>query len=350
MELSLDDLAMEKPFEPSSEFQNLFNALDKVCTSDDHGYTCQSFNYMEVDEPFKSIMVKMLNILKRSTVEENIYTKDITPKKESCLYYKYWFYYKILSDTTGNIDITKIKNTWKKNQDSIYPFPTIPCKFHAKSMEDVKILKVLYDHIFFSNSTEDTYNLIKRIQKCEFCKYLKNYINSIFMYKTIICNTMSPYAICMEYNDHFNKNINLSELSSLACESNEGVSHCPSYSKAEEPRREEISSGLGGDYLLSTFQEDAVSHVSCENSEGRILPVKNVIGGISVLGVPSVLFFLYKFTSFGSIMRRRTGWITKMLKNPQENREQLLLRDSETENINSENTQYNIAYTSIQGY
>ncbi|SBT52068.1 PIR Superfamily Protein [Plasmodium ovale wallikeri] len=321
MGLSLDDLAMKKPFEPSSEFQNIFNALDNVCTSNDHGYTCESFNYIEVDEPFKSIMVKMLNILKRSTIEENIYTKGISPMIESCLYDKYWFYYKILSDTTGNIDIIKIKNTWRRHQGSIYPIIKKRCKFHDDTLEDIKILNVLYDHIFFSTRTEDKYNLIKEIEKCEFCNHLKNYLNPIFLNKTI-----------------------------TSCESDADVLHCPSYSKTEEPGREEISSGLGGDNLLSTLQEDAVSHVFPQNSEGSIFPVKNVIGGISVLGVSSVLFFLYKFTSFGSLINRRTGWITKMLKNPQKNREQLLLRDSETENINSENSQYNLAYTSIQDY
>ncbi|SBT57403.1 PIR Superfamily Protein [Plasmodium ovale wallikeri] len=349
MGLSLDDLAMKKPFKPGSEFQNFFNALDNVCTSNDHGYTCESFNYMEVDETFKSIMVKALNILKRSTKEENIYTKDITPKQDSCLYYKYWFYYKILSDTTGNIDITKIKNTWRKNQSSIYPFPSVPCKFHANTMEDVKILKVLYDHIFFSNRTEDKYNLIKEIHKCEFCKYLKNYIEKIFTQKTITCNNMSPYAICMEYNDHFNKIINLVELSSLACGNGEDMSHCPSYSKVEEAYRERVSLGVVREESLPRIQENDKPQDFSQNPEEKNLSVQNIIGGVSVLGISSILFLLYKYTSFGHLVRSRTRWIKDTERTPQEiDNEILLLDDSETYHINSDNPQYNIAYNTVQ--
>ncbi|SBT73285.1 PIR proteine [Plasmodium ovale] len=351
MALSLDDLAMEKPFEPSSEFQNFFNALDNVCTSNDHGYTCESFNYMEVDEPFKSIMVKMLNILKRSTIEENIYTKGITPKIESCLYYKYWFYYKILSDATGNIDIAKIKNTWRRHQGSIYPLIKKPCKFHADTLEDIKILKVLYDHIFFFNSREDTYNLIKKIQKCEFCKYLKNYLNSIFMYKAITCNTISSYAICMEYNDHFNKIINLVELSSLACGNGEDMSHCPSYSKVEEAYREKVSLGVGGEESLPRIQANDTPQDFPQNPEEKNLSVQNIIGGVSVLGISSILFLLYKYTSFGHFVRSRTRWIKDTWRTPQEiDNEILLLDDSETYHINSDNPQYNIAYNTVQDY
>lgn len=36
-----------------------------------------------------------------------------------------------------------------------------------------------------------------------------------------------------------------------------------------------------------------------------------------------------------------------MLKNPKKYREELELRDSETENINSDNIQYNLAYNTV---
>lgn len=62
------------------------------------------------------------------------------------------------------------------------------------------------------------------------------------------------------------------------------------------------------------------------------------------------MFFQYQFTSFASVILHRTGCITNMWKHLQEGREELLLRDSKTENINSDNTQYNIAYTIVHYY
>ncbi|SBT74651.1 PIR proteine [Plasmodium ovale] len=351
MGLSLDDLAMKKPFEPSSEFQNFFNALDKVCTSDDRGPSCESFNYMEVDESFKFIMVKVLNILKRSTKEGNIYAKDITPKQDSCLYYKYWFYYKMLSDTIGNIDITKIKNTWRKNQDSIYPFPSIPCRFHANTMEDVKILKVLYDHIFFFNSVDNNYNFNEKIKKCEFCKHLDNYLKRVFKNGPITCASASSLAFCVEYNGNLKEIIDLNELSSLSCESDTNVLQCPPYSKSQQPHTGEMLSSAGGEESLPVIQADATPQGFPQNPEDRNLSVQNIIGGVSVLGISSILLILYKYTSFGHLVRNRTRWIKDTWRTPQEiDNEILLLDDSETYHISSDNPQYNIAYNTVQDY
>ncbi|SCA48161.1 PIR protein, partial [Plasmodium ovale] len=181
----------------------------------------------------------------------------------------------------------------KRKQCTINPLIKIPCKFHANTMEDVKILKVLYDHICFSNRTEDKYNLTQEIRKCEFCKHLKSYLRVIFTYKTIKCYTLSPYSACMEYNDHLSKIINLSELSSLLCENDEDVSQCLSYSKVEEPHKEEISSGVRVGELLSRMQ-DAGPQGFPEIVEGSNLADKNVIGDINTLGISCSLFFLYK--------------------------------------------------------
>ncbi|SBT55673.1 PIR Superfamily Protein [Plasmodium ovale wallikeri] len=141
------------------------------------------------------------------------------------------------------------------------------------------------------------------------------------------------------------------KLSSLSCESGVNESHCPLYSKLHEQDTKGMESVMGrsGD-VTSRTQEDAETSGSTENLEGSNLHVKNIIGGTGIFGISFILFYLYKYTSFGSLIRRRTGWITNRWKNTQKNREELILRDSETENINFDNTQYNLTYTTVHDY
>ncbi|SBS91970.1 PIR Superfamily Protein [Plasmodium ovale curtisi] len=350
---SLNDLAEAEIYKSNKDFVKLFKDLDNVCTARDiEGYLCESFEYMNFNEPFKSELQKIFNILKRNNADDNIYLNEIALRNHKpCVYYKYWFYHKILNHNSEEIDFVKLKEIWSTNTIAIYGiFSPKHCKFHANSMEDVKIQKVLYDHIFFSNRTEDKYNLIKKIQKCEFCKHLKNYLNRIFKYKPIACNTMSSYAICMEYNNYLTNIINLDELSSLACDNDEDVSYCPSYSKIE-PHTGEMLSREGGEESLPVIQSDATPQGFPQNPKDRNLPVKNIIGGVSILGISSILFLLYKYTSFGHLVRSRTRWIKDKWRMSQEkDNEILLLGDSETYHINSDNPQYNISYNTVQDY
>ncbi|SBT54568.1 PIR Superfamily Protein [Plasmodium ovale wallikeri] len=351
---SLNDLAEAEIYKSNENFVKLFNDLDKVCTEEDYvGYPCQSFEYMNVNEPFKSELQKIFNILERHNADDNIYLNEIDLENhKSCVYYKYWFYHKILNHNSEEIDFDKLKEIWSTNTMAIYGiFSPKRCKFHANTMEDVKILKVLYDHIFFSNRTEDKYNLIKKIQKCEFCKHLDNYLKQVFKNKSITCASVSSLAFCVEYNGNLKEIIDLNEMSSLSCESDTNVLQCPSYSKFQQSHTGEILSGTGGEESLPVIQADATPQGLPQNPEERNLSVQNIIGGVSVLGISSILFLLYKYTSFGHLVRSRTRWIKDTWRTPQEiDNEILLLDDSETYHINSDNPQYNIAYNTVQDY
>lgn len=250
-------LFLQNPFGVNSEFENYFNELDHVCTSNDNYGTCELFKNMDVDESVKLSMQQIFTTLKRSISQKNIYLRDTSSLKyDSCMYYKYWFYLKLIKDNTGKINISRIKRAWQRKQNIIYPFPHEPCRFHANTMEDIKILKVLQDYIFFSNSARNTYNLISDIQKCEYCKHLKNYLEKTFKKFPIECAHSSSNAFCMDYNVHFKQIINLDELSSLSCENDEILSQCPLYSNIKKQASEDRTSEIGeGEKKYQTFQE-----------------------------------------------------------------------------------------------
>ncbi|SBT74438.1 hypothetical protein, conserved [Plasmodium ovale] len=154
MGLTLEDLAKEKPFENDSEYRKLFKELDN-------------------DKSFKSHLQITFTILRRSHAQNNVYLHNIKPLKYYfCVYYKYRFYQKLITDNIDNECINEINATWKRQKNAFSNSIHIPCKFHANTLEDVKIIKVLYDHIIFPSIREKE-NSLKRIDKCEYCDYLK---------------------------------------------------------------------------------------------------------------------------------------------------------------------------------
>ncbi|SBT74106.1 PIR protein [Plasmodium ovale] len=353
MDQSLDDLANKEFYKGNPEYVKLFEDLDNVCNANEHNYTCETLKYKDIEKSFVPKLEKFFNILKRSITHNKIYLNHISSlKHDPCVYYKYWFYHKIINHNSEEINFSKLNQIWSNNLADIYGlFLTEHCKFFAKNLEDVKILKVLYDHILFFNNTENNYNFIDKIKKCEFCNKLERYIKKTFNGLPVKCTHGSSYAFCVEYNGNLKEIIDLDKLSSLSCESGVNESHCPLYSKLHEQDTKGMESVMGrsGD-VTSRTQEDAETSGSTENLEGSNLHVKNIIGGTGIFGISFILFYLYKYTSFGSLIRRRTGWITNRWKNTQKNREELILRDSETENINFDNTQYNLTYTTVHDY
>ncbi|SBT84818.1 PIR protein [Plasmodium ovale] len=309
----------------------------------------QSLDDLANKESFVPKLEKIFTILKRSITHNKIYLNHISSlKHDPCVYYKYWFYHKIINHNSKEINFSKLNQIWSNNATDIYGlFPSEQCKFFAKNLEDVKILKVLYDHILFFNNTENDYNFIDKIKKCKFCNHLERYIKKTFKVLPIKCTHGSSYAFSVEHKGNLKEIIDLDTLSSLSCESGVNESHCPLYSKLHEQVAEGTASLIEDRRDVTSRTQDARIHDFVENNEDNKLDVKNVIGGISVLGTSFILFYLYKFTSFGSLIRRRIGWITNMWKNPQEEKEVLLLRDSKSPNINFDNTQYTIAYNPV---
>ncbi|SBS94104.1 PIR Superfamily Protein [Plasmodium ovale curtisi] len=350
MDLSLDQLAKKEVYKVNLEYVKLFDKLDNVCTAKDEGYDCETFNYTDIQESFIPLLNKIFNILKRTNKQNDIYINGKSLGNfKPCIYYKYWFYHKVIKHISINNEIKKLNKTWNNNLTNIYN--TIfddRCKFHAKSLDDVKILKVLYDYILFFNITEHKHNLMQEIKNCEFCKLFKTYLGNTFNNRQVTCNTGSPYALCMEHNEFLNLYFDFNQLFSLTCQYNFETSNSNKCQQLYE-KLVEINSPASATVDAVPEDEDSASPhtVIIDNSQGNNSHKQSVITGISILGLSFTLLFLYKFTSIGSFIRLRTGRITNIWKGTQEEKEVLLLRDSETENINFDNTQYNIAYNPV---
>ncbi|CAI7718357.1 PIR protein [Plasmodium vivax] len=352
MSLSLDDLAKIEVYKGNAKYEKLFHELDNACNEENvDNYCNDSYEYSKIKKSFIPQLRKIFYILKRTKTQKDIYIKDRNiGSHDPCLYYKYWFYYKIINSDLKTVDIKELKRIWQINIGGIYNnFWEEPCNFYADSLYDVKIMKVLYDHIFIFNDENDNSNLMEKIKKCEFCNNLKEYLKKIFGDNPIKCSDASPYAFCMEYNKHLKGVIKFEEISDLSCESNENVSHYTSYLNSQKQVTEEEKTNMKdvATELLIT-EKNTLEVTQNENEQDSDLSTNNTVICTSVVGVSSILFLLYKFTSLGSLIRRRKKGINDVVKKYQEgNKDLLLLRNSEGTNIDFSNNQYNLAYTPV---
>ncbi|KMZ76907.1 hypothetical protein PVIIG_06170 [Plasmodium vivax India VII] len=298
MSLSLDDLAKIKVYKGNVEYEKLFHELDNACNeANDDNYCKDSYQHIKINKSFIPQLRKIFYILKRTKLQNDIYIKDRNlGSHDPCLYYKYWFYYKIINSDLKTDDIEELKKIWHRNIQKIYrTLIEKECKFYAKSLDDVKIMKVLYDHIFFFNDKKDNTSLMEKIKKCEFCKHLIVYLNQVIKKKPITCSDGSPYAFCMEYNNHLKGIINLKDIIDLSCENNEKLSHYTSYLNSREQVVEEKATDMGnGVSQLPISEKNSPAITLPGNAQDNDLSTNNTVICTSVVGVSSILFLLYK--------------------------------------------------------
>ncbi|SBT59175.1 PIR Superfamily Protein [Plasmodium ovale wallikeri] len=98
------------------------------------------------------------------------------------------------------------------------------------------------------------------------------------------------------------------------------------------------------DKVIHEQTEDEVN--SHRNSQGTGSISITLISASSVLGIPLLLFMLYKFTPLGSMTNKRKRKKDKW-KNNEERHDRHLLHNNELRNINSNIIKYNIAYYSL---
>ncbi|KNA01615.1 hypothetical protein PVNG_06004 [Plasmodium vivax North Korean] len=285
-------------YKGNDECKKLFNKLDNTCNDESVHNPCEeSFNYGKINKSFIPQLKNIFNILKRNKIQNDKYINVMNlGGYDPCVYYKYWFYYKIINNNLETNDIKEIKNIWNVNIEGIYSSILGKwCNFYAKTLDDVKIMKVLYDHIFIFNDKQNNPNLMEKIKKCEFCKHLKEYLNQTFKKRPIKCSDSSPYAFCMEYNNHLKEFFKLDEINNLSCEGSENDSHYPSQVNSHEQVIEEGKTDMGnGVSQLPISEKNSPAITLPGNAQDNDLSTNNTVICTSVVGVSSILFLLYK--------------------------------------------------------
>lgn len=284
-------------YKVNPEFIKLFEKLDSLCISSEHDNPCDnSFEYMNVVKSFVPQLKQIFNILNISYNQGDIYIPDISlGQHKPCVYYKYWFYHKIINHKIEEIDIKELYQVWNQNTNIIYGLNPDRCKFHAKSLDDVKILKVLYDYALFFNNAEYKYNILNEIKNCQFCKFLKSYLDNTFNNRSISCTNISSDALCMEYNEFLKSFFKFNEISSLLCEYNVETSHSNKCQQLYEKVIKHNNPVIATDDIVTRDENGpSTSTTIMDNPQGNNSNKRCIIGGTAILGLSCTLFFLYK--------------------------------------------------------
>ncbi|SCA83696.1 VIR protein [Plasmodium vivax] len=340
--------------------------------------------------------------------EPEYYSYWETDNKKLCFYLKYWIYDQLIGKNITNEQFSNFINLW--NEKKKVKCPSCECKFNVTSFSNVKQLKRAYDYFLFLNAYKDTTTISKHIADKHYCRYIENTKAIYSSLETKCIKDNAPYCkefidnklppIEEDDNSSIICNMVLSSNpgSDEAFQGSKGLDHKlpPDIIKSQGPNVEvegttgrtktvqetagpELGSapdkerertlgskpeeGLhppGPNLPLKT--EDYGAHQDLPNelpvgevdrftsllgtsSEGNESPIKTITSA-SFVGIPSIIFLLYKFTPLRTVLDPRIRKTKHMLKDGVQGSNELQSHDYDFYPPDEDINRYNIAYQS----
>ncbi|VUZ98028.1 PIR protein, partial [Plasmodium vivax] len=259
-------------------------------------------------------------------------------KKLGCICLKYWLYDQIASK---GLEVSQITGLFKGYETyingKIKGASKNYCNISELSLNHINTLKNIYSlYTIFYNNTN--FSEICNNDKCEYTDYfgkgLDDFINSFKK-----CTSNSPNV---NYCNEFNEFIKM-------CKENSEYAGILIY---DEPTKSKA--GTTGKYLLSIEEyknkplyiylknEKLLNFVKTSHflsNKKSTIAATSVVG--SAIGLPSIFYYLYKFTPFGSSLRKGKG---KNIVNIDKEEPNDFLYTSDPEQTPYESRNYNVAY------
>ncbi|CAI7718380.1 PIR protein [Plasmodium vivax] len=348
MEYTLDKIKNEYISIRNSTFYKMFQEFDKSCVNTyyDAGDSCYyvGFEGSSLSVNVISLLKKLYSNLYRVYVSSETVNNDYFPdyldevEKIGCICLKYWLYDQIVSRGLSESETKILFNGYQNyiNGKTQY-IPKDYCNFSELSLNHINTLKNIYAlyTIFYNNTniSEACNN-----DKCKYMDYfgkgLDDFINSIKR-----CTSNSPNDnYCNEFNEFIKMCKTNSEYAGIL------IYDVPVQSTA----------GTKGKYLLSSekYQNGSLYIYLKDKNMLNLLKTsdflsnkKSTIAATSVvasaIGLPSIFYYLYKFTPFGSALRRGNG---KNIENIDKEEPNDLLYTAFDKQTPYESRNYNVAY------
>ncbi|SBT00414.1 PIR Superfamily Protein [Plasmodium ovale curtisi] len=336
----------------------VYDKLNNTENKDDYCNDCNDILFLEEDYPGINDLCKMMakNLRKLHELIEN------EDNSERCSYFKHWLYNEV-----GKI----FKYKWKD--------------IHA-SLDSAKLMKVGYNIIYELNYINSCfYNFDCSFEECKEMKILYNYFKN---FDSINCDKNSDNEKCIQtfcndvtyINNLYDKNIEKCctcyNYPKPSCENN-----CEDYFKCEEKYNSnnlylslKCKEKTGKDltklvkfkiidqnviFLTKKSQEKTesrytieISSVSTSENTNNTLkydPFYSIVLFLfSIIGIFLLFFIFYKFTPFGSFFHNKILRKKKTKYNLyEEDRRQLIIKNSNYENGNSRNRRMQLAYHTV---
>ncbi|KMZ88971.1 variable surface protein Vir21 [Plasmodium vivax Brazil I] len=163
---------------------------------------------------FKKLMRNVYRLIKNSgTYYNTIDSGNYSSKR--CIYLKYWFYDKILTENIDESSISKLFNALSQNKENLTN-NDIKCEFHEINLNEIKDMKKLYDYFVFYDGYKFVENIIyDKIFNSVHHDYLKRAIDVHKNAESECSKQDITGGYCNEYNNYIKKHINSSLLYSL---------------------------------------------------------------------------------------------------------------------------------------
>ncbi|SBT83356.1 PIR protein [Plasmodium ovale] len=338
---------LDKFAEQDDEFKNatLYKVCNKILNSCSIGHdeiyegdNCSLEQYEGIINPLlKIFIIKLVNNLKRIGNKDKMILLQVdNTKNQVCTYFKYWFLDYILYRDFKDNDIEILFQKLGEKKDH---FVQSDCEFHPMKLNEIKIIKKIYDYYaFYHTYVGKNEKINEKISNSPYCENLKSGILYSRYYHTTC--TQSPHiekSLCKEFNNYIKNHIDFEEntLSSIQCVGE----------KSSLIQDEELEYRFSADIQLP---EDEDSEVRIQNNEDPGLTGNSMstVLSVSFVGTFFFLFLLYKFTPFSSFLRPQIQRMKRLWKNENQETKELLINNYETEDSDSENKEYNIAYHS----
>ncbi|VUZ93657.1 PIR protein [Plasmodium vivax] len=331
---------------------------------------------------------------------ETVYDIWETDKEKLCSYLKYWIYDQLISENVSQVDFSQFFKLWKERKSE--KCPKCECEFNINSFYEVNQLKRIYDYSLFLRAYKKTSKINNQISNMSYCNYISD---AKAMYEllghtcekntTEYCKELNKYVLpyikyvdsgkykVVEENEDTEREEDTEgdedtkkeeDLSGISC--NADLKYDPNPEELQEA--EEILKKLaerkekeqreydqlegaedavlsiplgnrGSDHVLpDTFPgRDAfmLSPGSGTGSEGNGSPTKT-IASASLVGVPSIIFLLYKFSPIRTWLDPRIRKTKSDLRNSIQGSNELQSHDYNFDTTNMDFNRFNVGYQS----
>ncbi|SBT55835.1 PIR Superfamily Protein [Plasmodium ovale wallikeri] len=347
--------SFEKHYAPlsHSKISKIYNILLKSCTSDDEQENgnlvnvCSKYKIEEEDNEYVTeFLQKLIHNLKNTYLTannlNNVYFKEtLKDIKQYCIYFKYWLYDQILSNSDYKTNITKIYQEWEKEiKQGVNEKLSYHCTFNKLDWNEIEDITSIYAFklIFYDNINIFNNEInIPCMYLSDLGKGLKAYYQSIT--KCSIDNDEDKY--CKEFKEFLNM-YNLDKLHLKFSENSDyqfredDTGKCPLVIESlNDPLHVIYKKGKNRWHL---------SDQPIDSLKSSIISASSAIGATA--GISAFLLYLFKFTNIGSLFGHGNKKNNTMFLNVDQETNDFTFPISAPEHNNFGNNEYKISYYS----
>ncbi|SBT00727.1 PIR Superfamily Protein [Plasmodium ovale curtisi] len=345
-----DELKELYKFLESKKFGKIYDELNNKSTFVDTGESyckeiIQKSSNSSIDEEIELNFCNNLYkvIVKVNNLNNDIFNEIDQNDKMYCFCLKYWLYYKMESTGPKGVQFDELFEKMQKDiKEKIRDGRPNPCAFKKLSSEKTDKLMNIYAFILLFYSNIRDFHEKKYID----CKYLNFFGKGLKAY-------YESFRDCSKNQRDDNYCQEFNELDKLYGLDKKYFETSKVYEKYTYDANNNAHCALNIEshnnplHITYWYDEEKLhlSNQPIDFHKSTIISASSAIG--TTVGISAFLFYLYKYTSLGSLFHSRMQKNNITYDNIDKTTSDFTLHNSDFEHTNFENSDYNITYYSL---